>query len=90
VGRLSERWTVVTRALAALTEVLDRGVEDVVLRDAAIQRFEFSLEAAWKAGQSWLRLETGDDLSSPTTVICALAVARVAALSLCLVSAPRV
>jgi nucleotidyltransferase substrate binding protein (TIGR01987 family) len=73
VGRLNERWTVASRALAALNEVLARGVDDPILRDAAIQRFEFTLEAAWKAAQLWLRAETGEDLSSPKAVIRAMA-----------------
>jgi nucleotidyltransferase substrate binding protein (TIGR01987 family) len=73
VGRLNERWAVASRALVALNEVLARGVEDPILRDAAIQRFEFTLEAAWKAAQLWLRTETGEDLASPKAVIRAMA-----------------
>lgn len=41
-------------ALARLREVLVLDENDVV-RDALIQRFEFSYELAWKAMHAWLR-----------------------------------
>jgi nucleotidyltransferase substrate binding protein (TIGR01987 family) len=61
--------------MAALDAVLARDQADDVVRDAAIQRFEFALEASWKAAQAWLREETGDDVSSPKGVVRALAAA---------------
>lgn len=48
------------RALARLHEVLAEPENDIV-RDATIQRFEFTFEAAWKAMYRWLRLR-GIDL----------------------------
>lgn len=42
------------RALARLHEVLAHPESDIV-RDAAIQRFEFTFEAAWRAMYRWLR-----------------------------------
>jgi nucleotidyltransferase substrate binding protein (TIGR01987 family) len=42
------------RALARLKEVLER-TEDDVVRDAIIQRFEFTFEMAWKAMYRLLR-----------------------------------
>jgi nucleotidyltransferase substrate binding protein (TIGR01987 family) len=42
------------RALTRLHEVLARP-EDEFMRDATIQRFEFTFETAWKAMYRWLR-----------------------------------
>lgn len=49
------------RALQRLVDVLDRPEDDVV-RDAIIQRFEFTFEMAWKAAYRLLR-RRGLDLS---------------------------
>ena len=53
------------KALLRLAEALKQPENDFV-RDAAIQRFEFCFELAWKAIQSAARLE-GQDCSSPRT-----------------------
>ena len=45
------RITVFSQALARLDEALDRP-EDPIVRDACIQRFEFTFEMAWKAVQA--------------------------------------
>lgn len=42
------------RAHARLTEALAQP-EDDFMRDAVIQRFEFTFEAGWKAAYRWLR-----------------------------------
>ncbi|KGE03041.1 Nucleotidyltransferase [Pseudohaliea rubra DSM 19751] len=39
--------------------------EDDITRDASIQRFEFSMELAWKVSKRWL----GTDTSAPKQVI---------------------
>ncbi len=40
-----------------------------VVRDAAIQRFEYSFEAAWKAAQRYLRVMEGRVEASPKPVV---------------------
>lgn len=52
-----------SKALERLQEVL-REPESSILRDAAIQRFEFCFELAWKAVQHELRRQ-GNDCNSP-------------------------
>lgn len=42
------------KALARLKEVLAEN-ETAIVRDALIQRFEFTFEAAWRAAYRWLR-----------------------------------
>jgi nucleotidyltransferase substrate binding protein (TIGR01987 family) len=74
VDYVSHRLAVAQRALAALTSLLSGGLSDDVRRDAAIQRFEFSVEAAWKAGQEWLRRSVGVDVASPKSTIRRLGV----------------
>jgi len=48
-----ERLKHAEKAVAALCEVLDEPFS-VIVRDASIQRFEFSAEAVWKAVRDWL------------------------------------
>jgi nucleotidyltransferase substrate binding protein (TIGR01987 family) len=50
-------------ALARLDDALGQPLDEYV-RDAAIQRFEFSFELAWKCVQALARLE-GLDVASP-------------------------
>ena len=69
MDRLAERIGVAARALDALDAVLCIQPQNDIARDAAIQRFEFSLEATWKAAQLALRVRTGDDVSSPKGVV---------------------
>lgn len=53
------------RAVTRLSDALAQQ-ENEFIRDAAIQRFEFSFELAWKAIQAVARLE-GQDCTSPRT-----------------------
>ena len=53
------------RALTRLADALGQP-ESELIRDAAIQRFEFCFELAWKSVQSVARLE-GQDCTSPRT-----------------------
>lgn len=52
------------KALATLKEVLDFGTS-AVIRDAAIQRFEFTVEASWKALKQYLQDQEGIVANSP-------------------------
>ena len=54
--RFSERQTAVLRAAAPLDEVAALPETDIV-RDAAIQRFEFTFELVWKTLQLYLEHE---------------------------------
>ncbi len=47
------------KALARLHEILVLP-EDTVVRDALIQRFEFTFEAGWRAAYRWLRARGAD------------------------------
>jgi nucleotidyltransferase substrate binding protein (TIGR01987 family) len=47
------------KALARLKEALAQN-EDEFIRDAIIQRFEFTFETAWKAMYRWLRARGND------------------------------
>ena len=47
------------KALSRLHEVVDMNETDIV-RDALIQRFEFTFETAWKAMFRWLRARGAD------------------------------
>ena len=47
------------KALSRLHEVVDTNETDIV-RDALIQRFEFTFETAWKAMFRWLRARGAD------------------------------
>lgn len=66
--RLEQRINIAKKALEALHEALQLPFSKIV-RDAAIQRFEFSFEAVWKLAQLYLRLNEGLDLNSPKSVL---------------------
>ena len=71
--RLIQRIQVARRALATLQELTPITSPTLVERDAAIQRFEYSTEACWKAAQSVLSTQFGLELASPKSVIRACA-----------------
>lgn len=66
--RLSGRIALARRALRSLAELRGR-TGDSVARDAAIQRFEYSFEALWKATRVWLMEVHGIEEGSPKGVI---------------------
>jgi nucleotidyltransferase substrate binding protein (TIGR01987 family) len=54
--RVRQRIAIAARALGTLEEVL-RESPSVLVRDAAIKRFEYTFEALWKAAQALLTYE---------------------------------
>lgn len=68
MDRLTQRLGTAQRALETLRPLLKRRKSKVV-RDAAIQRFEYTFEAVWKAAQLYLKQQEGLDLASPKSVI---------------------
>jgi nucleotidyltransferase substrate binding protein (TIGR01987 family) len=71
--RVHQRIQLPRRALATLQELTPIASPTLVERDAAIQRFEYSTEACWKAAQSVLSVQFGLALASPKSVIRASA-----------------
>lgn len=69
MGRLTERITTARRAVASLQELAGKTTLTVVERDALLQRFEYSVEAVWKAVQHFLREAEGVDVGSPKAAI---------------------
>jgi len=67
--RLTQRLRLAEKALKTLEDVLKlKNVTDIH-RDAAIQRFEYTFEAVWKASQSFLRENEGIEAGSPKATI---------------------
>lgn len=62
--RFQERLQTAASALETFKEVLVENPTAIV-RDAAIQRFEYTIEATWKACQSFVRAVHGLDCASP-------------------------
>jgi nucleotidyltransferase substrate binding protein (TIGR01987 family) len=73
MDRLTQRLQMARRALTTLQELTPIESPTLIERDAAIQRFEYSTEACWKAAQSALSIEFGLELASPKSVIRASA-----------------
>jgi nucleotidyltransferase substrate binding protein (TIGR01987 family) len=67
--RLKERLAVARRALALLDELASRPTLSKIERDAAIQRFEFTFEATWKAVQRHLEVVEGVIAGSPKACV---------------------
>jgi len=69
MDRLDERLKVALLGLTTLEELVGKSPVSKIERDAAILRFEYTSEAAWKAGQAFLREHEGLDRGSPKGVI---------------------
>lgn len=67
--RLTRRLSDAESALARLGEVLAIDRPTDIERDAAIQRFEFTFEAVWKAAQRYLAVVEQIEAGSPDAVI---------------------
>ncbi|HET7292885.1 MAG TPA: HI0074 family nucleotidyltransferase substrate-binding subunit [Vicinamibacteria bacterium] len=65
---VKRRAALARRAVATLASVLQEP-KSALVRDAAIQRFEYSFEAVWKATQRYLRDVEGVDVASPVAAI---------------------
>jgi nucleotidyltransferase substrate binding protein (TIGR01987 family) len=65
MDRLKERLASARLALGSLEELVALPQPTKVERDAAIQRFEYTCEATWKAIQLGLREEEGIEVASP-------------------------
>lgn len=63
--RLKERPATARAALTTLNELVRTPDRSKVERDAAIQRFEYTFEAVWKAAQLYLREVEGLEVGSP-------------------------
>lgn len=68
MDRLKQRIATAERALANLEELATKPSLTPVERDAAIQRFEYTFEAVWKAVQLHLREGEGMEIASPKGV----------------------
>lgn len=69
MGRLNERIEAAKKAMSAFQEVMRIETPTAIERDAAIQRFEFTFEAVWKAAKQVLFEREGIDAGSPKGVI---------------------
>jgi nucleotidyltransferase substrate binding protein (TIGR01987 family) len=67
--RLIERLRVARKALSTLQELTKNPELSVVERDAAIQRFEYTFEATWKAAQNFLSEMEGLTANSPKSAV---------------------
>lgn len=63
--RLNERLAEARRALATFEELARRRERSIIERDAAIMRFAYTFEAAWKAAQLYLYEREGVEVGSP-------------------------
>ncbi|MBI4561687.1 MAG: nucleotidyltransferase substrate binding protein [Candidatus Rokubacteria bacterium] len=70
--RLKERLAIARRALQTLEEVLAIARPSRIERDAAIQRFEYTFEACWRAAQRYLAVAEGLSVGSPKACVRAL------------------
>lgn len=68
MARSDQRIATARKALATLDELADEPASNIV-RDAAIQRFEYTFEATWKAAQAVLLDRFGIELASPKPVV---------------------
>ena len=67
--RVKERVQVARKALSTLQELTSKPDLTLVERDAAIQRFEYTFETAWKAAQLFLAEMEGVSANSPKSVV---------------------
>lgn len=66
--RVKERLAIARKALRTLLEILQEP-KTAIIRDAAIQRFEYTFEAVWKSVQMYLRKMESLEAGSPKGAI---------------------
>ena len=66
---ISEYSLPATNAVSRFHEVLQITDVTAIVRDASIQRFEFSFEAVWKYAKEYLRVVECVEVASPKSVI---------------------
>lgn len=71
--RLRQRLRISGQALGSLLELTALTAPSRVERDAAIQRFEYTVEAIWKTAQLALAQHYGMEVASPKPVVRACA-----------------
>lgn len=69
MDRSKERVAAARKAISAFQEVMRIQKPTAIERDAAIQRFEFTFEACWKAAKEVLFEREGIDVGSPKGAI---------------------
>ena len=67
--RLKERLAVAQHALASFQEVLRLPTPTAFERDAAIQRFEYTVEATWRVAQRYLDIIEAFEAASPKATV---------------------
>jgi len=67
--RLKQRLAVAERASRSLRELVEANASTQIERDAAIQRFEYTFEAVWKAAQRFLLVVEGRSEGSPKACV---------------------
>lgn len=75
MDELTEALADADRALATLEELSGLESPTVIERDAAIKRFEYTFDVAWKTGRKFLLASKGVDERTPKSVIRASRVA---------------
>jgi nucleotidyltransferase substrate binding protein (TIGR01987 family) len=68
MARADQRVAIAMQALVTLEDLAGEPTGKIV-RDASIQRFEYTFEATWKAAQAVLRERFGVDVASPKPAI---------------------
>ena len=61
---LNAKYNIAVKALSTLEDILQSEIT-IVIRDAAIQRFEYTVEAVWKCLQAYLNEYEGIICASP-------------------------
>ena len=67
MGELRKKYKSASRALGTLGEVLNEEYS-LIVRDAAIQRFEYTYETVWKTIKVYLREDEGIVANPPKSV----------------------